>query len=68
MEQSVNGLYRERHKSLLFKSISSMNSFRDFPGGPLQEAQVQFLGQEDPMEKGMATKASILNCPQGCRV
>ena len=34
----------------------------------MQEAQVQFLGQEDPMEKGMATKASILNCPQGCRV
>ena len=46
MEHSVNGLYRERHKNLLFESISSMNSFRDFPGGPLQGAQVQSLVRE----------------------
>ena len=26
----------------------------------MQETQVQFLGQEDPLEKGMATHASIL--------
>ena len=26
----------------------------------VQEAQVQFLGQEDPLEKGMATHSSIL--------
>ena len=25
-----------------------------------QEMQVQFLGQEDPLEKGMATHSSIL--------
>ena len=25
----------------------------------VQEAQVQFLGQEDPLEKGMATHSSI---------
>ena len=25
-----------------------------------QEIQVQFLGQEDPLEKGMATHSSIL--------
>ena len=25
-----------------------------------QETQVQFLGQEDPLEKGMATHSSIL--------
>ena len=38
-----------------------------FPGGSLvknlpavQEMQVQFLGQEDPLEKGMATHSSIL--------
>ena len=26
----------------------------------IQETQVQFLGQEDPLEKGMATQSSIL--------
>ena len=26
----------------------------------MQEIQVQFLGQEDPLEKGMATHSSIL--------
>ena len=26
----------------------------------MQRTQVQFLGQEDPMEKGMATHSSIL--------
>ena len=26
----------------------------------MQEAQVQFLGQEDPLEEGMATHSSIL--------
>ena len=35
-----------------------------FPGGSgvnnLQEAQVQFLGWEDPLEKEMATRSSIL--------
>ena len=25
----------------------------------MQEMQVQFLGQEDPLEKGMATQSSI---------
>ena len=28
----------------------------------MQEAQVQPLGQEDPLEKGMATHSSILAC------
>ena len=27
---------------------------------PMQETQVQFLGQEDPVEKGIATHFSIL--------
>ena len=38
-----------------------------FPGGSvvrnlpaMQETQVQSLGQEDPLEKGMATHSSIL--------
>ena len=26
----------------------------------MQETQVQFLGQDDPLEKGMATHSSIL--------
>ena len=40
---------------------------QDFPGGtgvknplPMQETQVQSLGQEDPLEKEMATHTSIL--------
>ena len=28
----------------------------------MQETQVQSLGQEDPLEKGMATHSSILSC------
>ena len=28
----------------------------------VQETQVQSLGQEDPLEKGMATHSSILAC------
>ena len=36
----------------------------DFPDGKestvVQEAWVQFLGQEDPLEKGMATQSNIL--------
>ena len=28
--------------------------------GAMQESQVQSLGQEDPLEKGMATHSSIL--------
>ena len=33
-----------------------------FPGGsvPVQKTQVQFLGQEDPLEKEMATSSSVL--------
>ena len=27
----------------------------------MQETQVRFLGQEDPLEKGMATHSSILS-------
>ena len=27
----------------------------------IQETRVQFLGQEDPLEKGMATHSSTLN-------
>ena len=47
-----------------------MTSLVGFPGGLVvknlpagqvtQEMQVQFLGREDPLEKGMATHSSIL--------
>ena len=32
---------------------------------PMQEARVQFLGWEDPLEKKMATDSSILTCGGG---
>ena len=31
----------------------------------MQETPVQFLGQEDPLEKGQATHSSILGLPGG---
>ena len=41
--------------------------YRVFPGGSaiknlpaMQETQVQYLGQEDPLEEGMATHPSVL--------
>ena len=44
-----------------------MKFLMGFPGGSdskespgMQETQVQSLGQEDPLEKGMATYSSIL--------
>ena len=33
---------------------------KDLPA--MQEIRVQFLGQEDPLEKGMATHSSLLAC------
>ena len=44
----------------------SYGSSKDFPVGSdnnlptMWETQVQYLGQEDPLEKGMATHSSIL--------
>ena len=54
--------------SLKFSSIKpSYLLLWGFPGGsvvdnlpPIQEMRVQFLGQEDPLEKEMATYPSIL--------
>ena len=50
----------------LLLGISTLTSW-GFPGGSVvknlpatQETQVQSLGQEDPLEKGMATHSSIL--------
>ena len=38
--------------------MSYCTSVKNLPA--LQEAQIQFLGQEDPLEKGLAAHSSIL--------
>ena len=50
----------------LFQRKALQTPHLGFPGGavvgtclPLQESQVRSLGQEDPLEKGMATRSSI---------
>ena len=40
------------------KDFSAAQIVKNLPA--MQEIRVQFLGQEDPLEKGMATHASIL--------
>ena len=53
-----------KYPTLLEDSLSSLRAslvaqtVRDLPA--MQETQVQFLGQEDPLEEGMATHSSIL--------
>ena len=39
-----------------------VHTFKGFPGSaslPVQDTQVQSLGWEDPLEKGMATHSSV---------
>ena len=60
-------------------SIPSSSVVKNLPMQELQETQVQSLGQEDPLEEGMATHSSILPeeshgqrslvgySPQGCK-
>ena len=38
--------------------VSEAQTVKNLPA--MQETRVQFLGQEDPLEKGMATHSSIL--------
>ena len=55
---------------MLIYLLLSIAAFMGFPGGPMvknlpameemQERQVQFLGQEDPLEEGLATHFNIL--------
>ena len=52
----------------LTKLLTKVRTKLGFPGGSvvknvpaLQERQVQSLGQEDPLEEGMATPSSILS-------
>ena len=43
--------------SLVAQSVKNLSA--------MQETWVQFLGQEDPLEKGQATHSSILGLPWG---
>ena len=46
-------------KSFLFRKVLEMTQMvKNLPA--MQETQVRSLGQEDPLEKGMATHSSIL--------
>ena len=49
-------LFNIRYIILLASLVAQM--VKNLPA--MQETQVQFLGQEDPLEKGMATHSSIL--------
>ena len=57
------------YNSVSFIYESSHKTSRSFPGSPdgkecmcqeMQETQVRSLGQEDPLEEGMAAHSSIL--------
>ena len=48
----VNTLYTHIQASLVAQTIKNLPA--------MQETWVQFLGQEDPLEKGMETYSSIL--------
>ena len=53
---NVSCIYRASLGARLTKNLPAM-----------QETLVQFLGQEQPLEKGMATHSSILGLPWGLR-
>ena len=60
------------HRVVIYFKTEKANCWRVYLGGgflvaqrvknlsAVQETQVQFLGKEDPLEKGMATHYSIL--------
>ena len=50
--RNINNLRYADNTSLLARMIKNLPV--------MQETQVQFLGQEDPLEKGMATHSSTL--------
>jgi len=65
-------MHISNHYSVYLKLPQCHVYFEGFPGGtmvkniclPIQETQkrwIQSLGQEDPLEKGMATHSSILD-------
>ena len=56
---AVYGVAQSRTR---LKQLSSSSSIAQLVKNlsAMQETQVQFLGQEDPMEKEMATRSSIL--------
>ena len=48
-----NSLYKYKKRSLVVQMVKNLPA--------MQETWVQFLSQEDPLEKGMANHSSILN-------
>ena len=50
-QTKLNSTLIESRASLVTEMVKNMPA--------VQETQVQFLGQEDPLEKGMATHSSI---------
>ena len=68
--KNLDNLLKSRDKTLLIKvqlikSRANLISqlVKNLPA--IQETLVQFLGQEDPLEKGQATHSSILGLPFG---
>ena len=51
-QTKLNSTLIESRASLVTEMVNNMPA--------VQETQVQFLGQEDPLEKGMATHSSVL--------
>ena len=56
--QSQSGMSTDCHYCQLFVTSPVAQMVKNLPA--MQEIQVQFLGGEDPLEKGMATHSSIL--------
>ena len=52
MYDIIHDAYRQYFTSLVAQMAKNLTA--------MQKTRVQFLGQEDPLEKGMATPSSIL--------
>ena len=58
-KQRINkNLYRTKKKGLFIRASQVAQRLKHLPA--MQETWVQSLGQEDPLERGMATHSSIL--------
>ena len=58
--RSPNGMHLEKKKCTITLLLVG-HLVKNLPA--MQETQVQFLGQEDPLEKGQAAHSSILRLP-----
>ena len=55
---AIHGVAKSRTRLSDFISLHSFQTVKNLPA--VQETWVQSLGQEDPLEKGMATHSGIL--------